>query len=85
MIVHEYKKSKPFPIITYDKTLATKRQSYTANSTPYLGKHFLDIYSDLDVKMWIRHVDVSTAAVMYYKIFRHAIKKPKFEHIKQIF
>ena len=67
-----------------------KRHSYTPNSTPYLGKHFLDIYNDLDVKMWIRHVDISTAAVMFYKIFRHAIKKPKmnlhkFEHIKQIF
>ena len=63
----------------------TERHFYTPNSTPYLGRQFLKIDQDLDIKKWIRHVDASTAAVMFYKIFRHAIKKPKFEHIKQIF
>ena len=65
--------------------IATERHSYSANSTSYLGRQFLKINQDLEFKKWIRHVYVSTAAVMFYKIFRHAIKKPKFEHIKQIF
>ena len=46
----------------------------------------MKIVLDLDVKKWVRHDYAFAPAVMLYKIFRHAIKKPKnIEHIKQIF
>ena len=45
----------------------------------------MKIVPDLDVKNWVRHAYAFAAAVMLYKIFRHAIKNQKnIEHIKQI-